>query len=172
MKKIKLTRGKYVLVDDEDFEHLNQWKWCAQYDGNFYAARSKGIGNGKQKFIRMHRYIMNAPKGKVVDHINHNTLDNRKKNLRIASIGQNLRNQQKIKKKASSKYKGVSWDKKSRKWSVRIVYKNKQIYLGAFHSEIEAAKAYNRGAKKYHKEFAFLNKIPKKHKRQLTFFHE
>jgi hypothetical protein len=104
----------------------------------------------------MHRVILNAPKGLMVDHINHDTLDNRKENLRIVTNQQNTFNQKL--KNHSSKYKGVTWNSNSEKWCARIRH-NKPIYLGLFKDEKEAGMAYNEGAKKYFGEFALLNDI-------------
>lgn len=146
VKKINLTQGQVAIVDDEDFEYLNQWKWhvsMSSSSNDYYAKRTQHLGmfNGekKQKSIQMHRLIMNAPKGKVVDHINHDTLDNRKENLRIVSTRQNLQNK---KRKMSSKYPGVSWSKSVKKWRADININGKLEHLGTFHDEKTAAKAY------------------------------
>ena len=151
MKKIQLTRGQVALVDDEDFEYLNQWLWTAQPNGsNYYALR--------YKHIWMHRVIMKTPKGMYTDHINHNGLDNRKANLRICSRSQNLRNQ-KLSKNNTSGYKGVHWKKNQRKWLSKISLNGTQLVLGLFTAKKEAAKVYNEAAKKYYGAFAYQNKI-------------
>jgi len=156
---IKLTQGKYAIVDPEDFEKLNAYKWYAvnNHNNTFYAARGAERNNGKRKFVRMHQQIMKPPKGYCVDHENHEGLDNRKINLRIATPAQNSYNRKKISKPSSSKYKGVSWVKRENKWQALIRYKGKRIFLGYFDDEIEAAKAYDEAAKKYYGEFAKLN---------------
>jgi len=106
----------------------------------------------------MHRVIINAPRHLLVDHINHNGLDNRKANLRTATIAQNNVNRASYKTKNSpSKYKGVYWSKRDKKWQVQICHNNKRKHIGQFDNEIQAAKAYDEAAKKYHKEFAVLN---------------
>ena len=106
----------------------------------------------------MHRQILHPPGHLVVDHINHNGLDNRKANLRHATRVQNNRNRLIIKRKgASSKYKGVSWRKRKKRWHARIHVNGRYKFLGYFKEEINAAKAYDKAAKKYHKEFASLN---------------
>ena len=105
MKKIELTQGKFALVDDEDFEWLNQWKWYANHLGyTWYVVRSVRYDN-EVKAILMHRSILNAKIGEEIDHINHNGLDNRKKNLRICTRSQNNMNRNKL--RGTYKYKGV-----------------------------------------------------------------
>ena len=100
---------------------------------------------------------MKAPVGLVVDHINHNGLDNRKANLRIATRAQNSRYSKKTKNKFSSNYKGLYFHRLERRWRVRITENGRTRYVGQFKDEIEAAKAYDRAARKYHGEFASLN---------------
>jgi len=155
MKEIKLSQGKVALVDDEDYEYLNQWKWYAHKNGNtYYVNRDVRHGRYREK-ISMHRFIMNTPKKLQVDHIDHNGLNNQKNNLRNCTRSQNQRN--KIASLKSSKYLGVS--KRDNSYKAIITDNGKKYYLGTFHSEIEAAASYNEAAKKYHKEFANLNKI-------------
>lgn len=93
MKSISLTKGKFAKVDDEDFEELNKYKWCAgEIKGIWYAYRGKREGLIVKR-ISMHRLIMKAEKRwDIVDHINHDGLDNRKINLRIVTNSENLRN--------------------------------------------------------------------------------
>ena len=105
----------------------------------------------------MHRQIMNAPKGTPIDHKDHNGLNNTRENLRLATISENARNCEKTKRPTSSKYKGVCWNKKSKKWQAHIHYNGISIHLGLFDSEEDAAKAYDEAAKIYHGEFAVLN---------------
>jgi len=98
-----------------------------------------------------------VPEGMVVDHINHDGMDNRKANLRAATHSQNLCHRRKHSGTKSSKYKGVHWHKFNKRWAARITFKKKTINLGYFRNEIDAAKAYDRAARKYHGEFASLN---------------
>ncbi|MHC4722148.1 MAG: HNH endonuclease [Planctomycetota bacterium] len=149
---IPLTRGKFAIVDAEDFEWLNRYKWNTLKGGRTYYARSWENG----KTIRMHRLITNAPKGLVVDHINHNGMDNRKQNLRLCTRLQNARNRRSC-RGSSSKYKGVSKEKKENVFIACIRCKGKLYYLGRFKSEIAAAKTYDKKAKELFGEFAFLN---------------
>ncbi len=105
----------------------------------------------------MHRVIMQARPGKFIDHINHNGLDNRIANLRHASRTENNWNARKRKGKYSSKYKGVCWFKVKKKWQARIQVNGKGIFLGIFTNEMDAARAYDKAARKYYGEFAYLN---------------
>lgn len=155
MKRIKLTQGKYAIVDDEDYDWLNQWKWCAQKTkyGGYLAVRGCRCPFTKHiHTILMHRQIISCPKNMDVDHINHKTLDNTKNNLRICNRAQNRRNS-----KIMNKYKGITWHNQARQWMAQITVNYKHIYLGIFKNEIDAAKAYDKAAKKYHGEYAYLN---------------
>jgi hypothetical protein len=157
VKTINLTQNKEALVSDEDFEFLNQNKWCAHKQPKlkgFYAVKAQNIGriNGrrKQKTVHMHRLIMEKTLGRdlkrseKIDHINHNPLDNRRENLRIATHRQNLQNQ---KRKTTSKYPGVYWHKQGKKWLAQIKLNGKRKYLGLFTDEREAAKAYEKAVR-------------------------
>lgn len=157
MKQISLTQGKYALVDDEDFERLNQHKWQVCKKGYcFYAQRSIQKSNGGWTTSPMHRQVMSAPPDMQVDHHNHNGLDNRKANLRLCTRSQQQHNQLSH-KNTSSKYKGVCWYKLYKKWLASIRYMYKSYHLGYFYNEVEAAKAYDAKAKEIFGEFACLN---------------
>ncbi len=157
MKQIKLTQGKYTLVDDEDYEWLNQWKWYV-YGLNFnFAARSVRF-NHKKKTILMHRLILNFPEKKEIDHINGSQLDNRRSNLRLCIHKENMRNQ-KVRKDNKAGYRGVSWKTGEQRWYSTINIDGRQKYLGSFKIKEKAAKMYNEAAKKYFGEFARLNNI-------------
>ncbi len=156
-RRIALTQGKYAIVDPEDFETLNLFKWCAAKDyETFYAIRYARINN-KNTTIKMHRQIMNAKKNDIVDHRDKDGLNNTRENLRIATAAQNNANSKRGMNRGKSKYKGVCRDEKCGKWRAGIKCQGKHIHLGMFEDEIEAAKAYDEAAKKYHGEFAVLN---------------
>ncbi|MFC1794103.1 HNH endonuclease [Planctomycetota bacterium] len=156
-RRIPLTQGKYTIVDQDDFERLNKHKWYAVKSTNtFYARRTRRAGK-KYVFIMMHRDVIHPPENLLVDHINRNGLDNRKSNLRLATCAQNSYNRTYFRKSKSSKYTGVSWNKLRKIWIVVIRYNCKNKFLGYFKDEIQAAKAYDKAAKKYHGEFASLN---------------
>jgi len=159
-RRIPLTQGKYAIVDPEDYERLSKHKWyVSKGSSTFYAARCIWDPvNKKKRTIKMHREILNPPHPLVVDHINRNGLDNRKANLRPATKSQNTINKPCIKQKgAHSKYHGVTWQKSNKKWQAQIRAEGNPRVIGYFDGEIEAAKAYDRAAKLYHKEFAVLN---------------
>ena len=153
VRYIPLTRGKYAIVDAADYEWLSQHKWLANGDEKrgFYAGRRVG-----RKLQLMHRLIMNAPPGTVVDHIDGNGLNNRRCNLRICTQKQNSRNSAPS-RHSSSRFKGVYYCKRTRKWIATIGYNGRTIHLGSFDDEIEAARAYDRKARELFGEFAYLN---------------
>jgi|TARA_Y100000034_G_C6768225_1_gene342575 hypothetical protein len=161
MERIKLTQGQYALVDDEDFDELNKYKWCAFWNKptqSYYVVRKsrKSEGFKKQRLIFMHRQIMNVPVGLYTDHINHDTLDNRKENLRLCTASQNHGNRQ-LNKNNTSGYKGVSWHKRDKRWRTAIRIGGKKKHLGHFKTKEEAMEAYNESAKLFFGEFARLN---------------
>jgi len=152
-KEIPLTQGKVAIVDDEDFERLSQYKWCYATVG--YAVRFEQV-NGKRRGVFMHRQIMQPPKDLEVDHINGDKLDNRRSNLRIVTRQQNRFNER-PRKGTSSKYKGVSWYKQTRRWEAYIKINGKKKRIGYFNDEIEAALAYDRAARELFGEYAKTN---------------
>ena len=160
MRLIVLTKGQTTIVDDEDFDKLNQHKWYAQYcasTGCYVAARTIRIAKNKRYLQYMHRAILGAPKGYFADHRNRNPLDNRKRNLRICTIQQNAMNRRPQNRSKTSKYKGVSLFKENDKWRASIKTDKRDKHIGLYNTEIEAAKAYDKEAKKYFGEFAYLN---------------
>lgn len=153
-REIALTKGKVTIVDESDYDWLNQWKWYYMTAG--YAARTQN-----RKLIYMHRLILGTPQGLITDHIDMDGLNNRRQNLRVCNKSQNGFNRNpRNEPNKSSKYKGVTWSKLINKWYARI-YDSRGICrnLGSFTTETEAALAYNEAALKYHGEFARLNCI-------------
>jgi hypothetical protein len=157
-KEIILTQGKVAIVDDEDFEYLNQWKWHIhkQNRSNYYA-RTVIYINKKRIPVVMHRLLVKCD-GYIIDHITGDGLDNRKCNIRVCTRSENPINRR-VNINNLSGYKGVSWFKPEQKWRAQIQYRKIVYYLGCFEKRIDAAKAYNAAALKYHGEFAKLNKI-------------
>jgi len=158
-RRIRLTQRKYAIVDPEDYFRLNKYKWHAHRDYNtFYAIRKYTRKDGKRRNCSMHREVIKVPDNMFVDHINRNGLDNRKANLRPATVSQNARNCAKSRRRTCrSKFKGVTWHRGKKIWQTQIVLNQKHIYIGSFKDEEQAARAYDRAAKKYHGEFAALN---------------
>lgn len=154
MRKINLTQNKYTLVDDDMYEYLIQWKWYAHnMSGKYYANRRDVITN---KTILMHREILGAKKGDIIDHKNGDPLDNRACNLRLCTSKQNSRNS-KIHKNNTTGYKGIVLHKPTGKYHSRIVLDGKKLSLGYFDNPVDAALAYDKKALELFGEFAFLN---------------
>jgi len=153
-KLIPLTQDKFAIVDADDYDRLCKYKWyAAKKRRNYYAKRRCPHG-----IVAMHRVILNAPRGLVVDHINHNGLDNRKENLRLCTVAQNCRNARPCTRPNQwSKYKGVTFHKRRKHFMAAIRYNRKKYFLGYFKNQIDAAKAYDKKARELFGEFAYLN---------------
>lgn len=157
MIKIPLTQGKFALIDDEDYPIVSLFKWHAQKDRNtFYAKVHIWINKTKYIPLSMHRLIMNLNPYEQGDHKDRNGLNNQKSNLRECTRSQNKMNSKKY-KNSLSKYKGVYWNKQIKKWRAMIRINKKLTHLGCFKDEVEAAKTYDKFAKKHYGDFAKLN---------------
>lgn len=166
MKQILLSQEKVTLVDDEDYEYLNQWKWYTLKDSNgltYYAVRNTYDEKGNRYTMRMHRLLLGVTDSKIlVDHKDHDGLNNQRSNIRIATASQNTMNTSPY---GTSKYLGVSvfnvkrGNKTYQYWRARIKLDDKSIFLGQSKDETKAAILYNIAAKKYFGEFANLNII-------------
>lgn len=157
MREIQLTQGKVAIVDDEDFESLNQFKWCAfKHRNTYYAARNIIVGD-RWKTLLMHREIMEATKGVQVDHRNGDGLFNCKKNLRHCTNQENQRNRH-SQKNNKLHIKGVRWCKSASKFKSQIGIGGKTIHLGYFNVLGDADSAYRIAEEKYFGEFAIKDR--------------
>lgn len=149
VKKISLTQGKHTKVDDVDFERLSRFKW---FFANGYAVR-RGTNEGKRTMVWMHRIIAATPDGMVTDHINGDKLDNRRTNLRACTHAQNKWNQGRNSNNTSG-FRGVYFDKSSKKWVAELKQHQKHVFLGRFVEKKDAGRAYVEATIKLRGEFA------------------
>ena len=150
--EIVLTQGQVALVDAEDLPVVAEYRWRA----NHLARRCWYAVSGGRPTVLMHRLLMNAGGRQLVDHANHDCLDNRRSNLRLCTKAGNMANSRKF-KGTSSRYKGVSWDKPCGKWRAQIQSGGKQRYLGIFDDAREAASVYDKAAVELFGEYALPN---------------
>jgi len=156
MKTIPLSQGKEAVVDDEDYERLAQFKWCALKQGNtFYARRNVHTPAG-WTLASMHRMILKPPNNMQCDHIDGNGLNNQRANLRACTRAENTCNQR-PQVGCASRFKGVAWHKAAQKWQAQIQNVGKQMHLGYFTDEVDAARAYDAAARELFGEFARPN---------------
>lgn len=155
MKTIELTQGKVALVDDADYERLSQFKWCADKTRNGWRAVRNSLPDdaGKRKLILMHYFLM----GGRTDHISGNGLNNQRSNLRLATNTQNTQAFQTKRARCSSKFRGVSWFRRDQNWRATLGVNYKQMHIGYFSCEIEAARVRDAAALKFFGSHAQLN---------------
>lgn len=155
MKQIMLTQDKIAIIDDDDFERLNHYKWHAWWSGyGWYVKRSNKNHHINRESTLIHREIMNAPKNVQVDHINGDGLDNRKENLRFVTNQQNAFNKKSAHKNNKLGIKGVCWNKERKKFEAQIMLNYKRIHLGRFNVLGDADSAYRKAEEKHFGEFA------------------
>lgn len=143
---IALSSGDLLLFDEVDRAFVERYRWYADRGHSTLYAKTNVLGeNGRRTTAYLHRLLLSAPKGLVVDHINHNGLDNRRGNLRLGTQGQNLANLQSLARNTSGA-RGVAWDKSINRWRARINIGGRQHFLGTYKEFDEAREAYNRAA--------------------------
>jgi hypothetical protein len=149
---IPLSMDQVALIDKEDFDKIKDYGWYAHFDkvGKTFYAITRTHGTN----IIMHRLILNAPDSLVIDHADHNGLNNRKSNIRVCSQSQNCMNK-KVQSNNTSGYRGVSFHKTKNKYQATIMVNRKQVYLGTFNTALEASEAYQIAAKKLFGKFYY-----------------
>ena len=163
MRYLPLNHGMYAKVGEEDWDYLRQWKWRVHSSGRGRIYVSRGVNlNGKDYTCYLHHEVlqlkMSLKAGTIVDHKNGDTLDCQKKNLRISSASDNMANTGPRIDKVTSKYKGVNFDIRDRRWLARFTYRGKVYQVGRFKDEYTAVVAYNLAVGRVVGEFAYVNR--------------
>lgn len=153
---IPLTKGYHTIIDIDDFPFISSMKWhVGESRGKTAYAKKMVMIGGQRKSKSLHQFLFNKP----MDHRDNDGLNNRRSNLRPCTGSQNQMNQGVRRGKKSSRFKGVSWNVRGQKWEAYINVERKRIKLGRHSNEIDAAKAYNQAAAKYHGDFASFNPV-------------
>jgi hypothetical protein len=158
-KEIPLTQGYVATIDDCDFEHANKIVWCVAVKPKkrtVYAIGKLPMGKYQQRTVYLHRWIMDEPPDKLVDHKDGNGLNCQRENLRVADAVQNGRNR-KLNINNTSGFKGVYRYKQEDKWTAMIRVNKRLVYIGLFKNIEDAARAYDVWARDIFGEFAHLN---------------
>lgn len=157
VRRLPLTNGCFTLVDADEFDRLMQFSWRRDRDG--YARSAMVTEPGQPaRGVLLHRFIMGAKRGQIMDHINRDRLDNRRSNLRFVTVQQNMHNRGASRGK--SKYRGVAWSAAERKWVATIYADGENRHLGWYRWEEEAARVYDEAAREHYGEYAYQNNPP------------
>lgn len=161
MKKLPLSQGLFSVVNNEDWERLSTFKWCATKNGTKWYAKRRAVVDGKQTSVYLHKEVLRIKDSTVlVDHKDGDGLNNRRRNLRISTKSANAWNSR-PQAGSSSKYKGVSLtanvSASGRKWHSYAKFDGRKVNLGYFYTEIEAAKAYDKAVRSRIGAGALLN---------------
>ena len=156
---LELTRGLHAIVDREDLDLLTKWRWKARPAVStgggacgFYACRTLKIRGGKESTVYLHRFLMGAGPGQVVDHANGDKLDNRRANLRICTLSENAANRRYAR---SSGFRGVH--RSNRRWKAVVTVEGTMHRIGLFDTPEDAARAYDEAASRLFGSYAILN---------------
>lgn len=152
----RIATGRVALVDDADYDLVTQYHWnvVQSYSQKMYATTSVHAADGRRTSLRMHKLITGWAE---TDHEDNDGLNNQRYNLRRATRSQNNANRRKSSSPSSSRYKGVGWHGRARKWAARIKVDGRNRHLGLFVSEDDAARAYDLAAAEAFGEFALVN---------------
>lgn len=149
---------KIIKVSDSDFKVVSKFKWSIFAGNTTFYALTTWIEKGKKTTKYLHRLILNAKSNEFIDHIDHDGLNNQRRNIRLCSPAQNSKNMSKHRDNQSG-LKGVSLDKRRGNFRSRIKIGNKHVWLGSFRCALDAAHAYDAAAKKHFNQFAKINQI-------------
>lgn len=153
-KKIPLSQGRDAIVDEQDFGALSRYRWFFVGAGTGYAVRWARDAGGRRRLVYMHREILNAPPDKDVDHIDRDSLNNKRANIRVVARSLNNHNRRSW---GRSRFKGVHWDARDNRWCATITLNGKNVKIGRFASEREAAMRYDERAREAYGEAAVTN---------------
>ena len=154
-REIPLTQGKVAIVDDKDYDLVKDYKWRL-HTGGYARTTVYGEEGVERKDIYMHRLVLSAKNGTLVDHVNGDKLDNRRENLRAATTSQNSANSPR-KRCNTSGYKGVTFHAHTGKWRAQIMHNRKYLHIGLYKTREDAAHAYDKKARELYGEFAQVN---------------
>jgi len=154
---IPLTQGKETIIDAEDWPRVATKRWyTGRYAGGYYAVAKVQLADGRRQTLGLHRFLLDAAPGTIVDHIDGDPLNNTRANLRFATPGQNRANSR-VKYNTRSGYKGAYWSARHKQWEAQIRCDGKCRFLGYFRTVEGAARAYDAAARELFGQYAHLN---------------